>query len=94
MADFEFEHGPYPDDWGEHERHFWDGVPNTFSELHSEVEWGRMQDSFQAGWLEANIDPDQRAAAREDFYEEAGLDPSSFDWQEFRDYLEAIGYLD
>lgn len=81
-------HGPYPDDWSQDVRDFWDAEPNTVRDFYSESEWDSLQENFYNGFVagQDEVTPDERHEAREAFFNEAGITHDSFDWDEFRDY--------
>jgi len=39
---------------------------------------------FATGWLDFYVSPDEREAAREEFYLLTGLPEEDFDWEEYR----------
>lgn len=90
MADFE--RGPYPEDWSQAAKDFWDGEPNTYRDLYdSAEEWQDLQEAFDRGWVQTGISRDEHEQGRQDFYEISGTQESSFDWDAFREYLHSIG---
>lgn len=92
MADFGLGgHGPYPDDWSDAAREFWDSEPNTYRELYDSREFEILQNAFDVGWIQTGITFEEHEAGRQDFYDMAGIVPESFDWEAFREYLHSIG---
>jgi len=86
----------YRDGWGEAERNLWDLEPGAYRELYpDEIEWDRLQEVFEIGWFYDrdgyNPSPDERNAAREEFWDITGTVPESFDWEAYRDYLAEKG---
>lgn len=105
MADFGTGgHGPYPDDWSDAAREFWDSEPANFRELYSLPEWEALQEAFEGGWLATPNKPYRFSVSndyymtkqwhdeyRQDYYEISGTVESSFDWEGYREYLHSIG---
>lgn len=81
----------YPDDWQPHEIDFFNAEPNNYRELYSAREWDELQDSFYTGWLENGISPTEHDEARERWYDLSGVLKESFDWQAYREYIDAYG---
>lgn len=86
-SDVDFnDHGPYPAQWGADERELWDNEPNTARDLYDDSEWEDLQRSFHFGWLATGLSKSEHEQARNEFYGLSGVDPSSFDWEAFREY--------
>jgi hypothetical protein len=75
--------GPYLDEWGDAEIRFWDRVANEHM-FFGESNYNEAQRQFELGFIEQDIDTDERTEAREDFLEEMLL--MTMDWDAFEDY--------
>lgn len=97
MADFGSQYGPYPEQWGNIQKRFFDSEPNTFRELYSGKEWGQLTNNFNKGWIQTHnssgrkLSKREHEAARQRFYRLSGVQESSFDWEAYREYLQAVG---
>ena len=75
-----------------------DRLNSIWRELEGEVSRGKRDDfineaveAFQTGYVEGDVDSDERAAAREEFETLAGnyaIDIADFDWDAWRDWYE------
>lgn len=87
MPDFDWgDHGPYPESWSDDVVRFWETEPNTYEAFYTETEWSSLQEAFTMGFVNDGVDPDDREAYREAFFQLAGITPDSFDWDAFREY--------
>lgn len=77
------------DDWGEEFRDVFDDVPGISYFREYEVE--RAEELFERGFMDRSLTPDERMAAREEFFDYTGLPEDMFPWDEWR---EAMGYED
>lgn len=75
--------GPYPDDWGDAEIRFWDRLVDEHI-FFSQDNYNRAQEAFNEGFIEQNIDSDDRKQQRADFLDE--LLWTEMDWDAFEDY--------
>lgn len=59
----------------------------------SDAEFEQAQNAFDIGWIQfgEHLTYDDHEQARQEFFELAGVDESSFDWEAFREYLHSIG---
>lgn len=92
MADFGMGgHGPYPDDWSQAARDFWDNEPNTYRELYDDSrEFEQLQNAFDQGWIATGISKEEHEQGRQEFYAISGTQESSFDWEAFREFILSI----
>lgn len=86
-----WDQGPYPEDWNQPQRDFWDAEPNTYHGYYDEPEWESLQEAFHFGWIETGMSKEDHEAWREEYYELSGTTEDSFDWEAFHDYLAEIG---
>jgi hypothetical protein len=75
--------GPYPDDWGDAEIRFWDKIAGEHY-FWDRDNYDRAQAAFDEGFIEQDIDTDDRKEQREDFLEEMLW--AEMDWSAFEDY--------
>lgn len=85
---YDFGQGPYPDDWGANEKHFWDTVADGLVFKDRENYEDALQD-FEGGYLTPGLSPEARDAWRQNFAYDMDM-PVFEDWEAFRDYWEEI----
>jgi hypothetical protein len=75
--------GPYPYDWGDAEIRFWDRVAGEHM-FFGQENYDEAQRQFELGFIEDDIDTEDRNAAREEFLEQMLW--TVMDWDAFEDY--------
>lgn len=75
--------GPYQEDWGDAEIRFWDRVAGEHY-FFGQENYEEAQRQFELGFIEQDIDTDDRKEARELFLEEMYW--TVMDWDAFEDY--------
>lgn len=73
--DYEEWEGPY--------RELFDELPGM--ELLREYEQQQLEELFYAGFVDENLSPEDRQAAREEFFDVYGLPEEYFDWEGWRE---------
>lgn len=83
----------FPKSWRAPQFKLWEREPQTYKPFYDEYpsQWKDLIKSFDTGWVQKGVDPDRREAARETFYDQAGMTKSSFDWKAYRAYLAEVG---
>lgn len=77
-----------PSHWGREERELWESDPMTWRELYSQEDYERLQEVYERAWFKDQDEtPEERQAAREEYWDITTLMDGSFDWASYREYL-------
>jgi hypothetical protein len=75
--------GPYPDHWGDAEIRFWDRLTDEHI-FFSRDNYDKAQAAFDLGFIDEDIETEERNEQREEFLDE--LLWTEMDWDAFEDY--------